>query len=204
MFIGVDLDNTIVCYDELLRAVAVERGLVPASLPASKQAVRDWLRRAGQEDLWTELQGYVYGPRMRDARPFPGALEFFSHCRGREVPTAIISHRTRYPYLGEPYDLHQAARSWLAEHGFGDADRIGLRSDRVRLELTKQDKLARIADMGCSHFIDDLPEFLHEPAFPKGVQRILFDPAGIHTECSPAQRMASWAEIRRLLLDEES
>ncbi len=204
MLIGVDLDNTIVCYDDLLRAVALERGLIPESLPASKQAVRDWLRRAGQEKLWTELQGQVYGVRMHEARPFAGVLEFFARCHAIEIPVLIISHRTRYPYLGEKYDLHQAARAWLATHGFCDPDRIGLRADRVYLELTKQDKLARIASAACSHFIDDLPEFLDEPAFPSGVQRILFDPGGIRGNDATACHAASWAAVDRLLLGEES
>jgi len=202
VLIGVDLDNTIVCYDDLLRAVALERGLIPKSLPASKQALRDWLRRAGREDLWTELQGYVYGIRMDEARPFPRALEFFARCRDLDVPVVIISHRSRYPYLGEKHDLHQAARAWLAAHGFCDPSRAGLRADRVHLELTKQDKLARIASAACSHFIDDLPEFLDEPAFPTGVEKILFDPGGVHAHGTTACRVSSWAAIERLLLGE--
>jgi len=204
VLIGVDLDNTIVCYDDLLRAVALERGLIPESLPPSKQAVRDWLRRAGQEELWTELQGHVYGVRMQKARPFPGALEFFARCRTLAIPVLIISHRTRYPYLGEEHDLHQAARAWLEARGFCDPNRTGLRADRVYLELTKREKLARIASAACSHFIDDLPEFLDEPAFPSGVEKILFDPGGIHAHCTTACRAASWAAIERLLLGEES
>lgn len=204
MLIGVDLDNTIVCYDELLRAVALESGLIPETVPVSKAAVRDWLRRAGREDLWIELQGLVYGAGMPEARPFPGALEFFARCRELQVPVSIISHRTRHPYLGRQYDLHQAAQTWLAAHGFYDPGRIGLHADRVHLELTKEDKVARIAASGCSHFIDDLPEFLNSPAFPSGVERILFDPAGLHADCSTIRRAASWAAIERLLLPDDS
>lgn len=202
--IGVDLDNTIVRYDELLRAEALRRKLIPESLPASKQAVRDWLRRAGQEDDWTELQGCVYGPRMRDAGPFPGALEFFVRCRELAVPVCIISHRTRFPYRGESHDLHQAARDWLAANGICDPHRAGLGLDRVYLELTKQDKLARIGQLACSHFIDDLPEFLGDPAFPHGVRKILFDPAGACGDCAGVARAASWREIQRLIFGTEA
>jgi len=204
VLIGVDLDNTIVCYDDLLRAVALEKGLIPESVPASKQAVRDWLRRAGRETLWTELQGCVYGARMDEARPFPGVLEFFTRCHALAVHVSIISHRTPYPYLGDKHDLPEAARAWLASHGFCDPGRTGPRSGRVFLELTKQDKLARIAGEGCSHFIDDLPEFLDEPEFPGGVRRILFDPVGGHGCCEGICRVASWAEIGRLLLGKET
>ena len=60
--IGVDFDNTIVCYDGVFHRAAVERGLIPPELPVSKGQVRDHLRRLGQEHAWTELQGEVYVP----------------------------------------------------------------------------------------------------------------------------------------------
>ena len=79
--IGVDFDNTIVCYDDVFGRVAIERGLVPAAVASSKTAVRDHLRAIGQEDRWTELQGIIYGPRMVDAPMFPGVAEFFARSR---------------------------------------------------------------------------------------------------------------------------
>lgn len=200
MLIGVDFDNTIVCYDGLFRRVAVGRGLVPADIPPSKNAVRDHLRRAGQEDLWTELQGVVYGPEMPSARPYPGVLEFFVRCRQLEIPVRIISHRTRRPYRGVPYDLHRSAREWLAAYGFHDPAGPGLREADVCLELTKQDKLARIAEMGCTHFIDDLPEFLSEPEFPPEVASFLFDPNDLYRGWPAERRAASWSEVEKLLL----
>jgi|GEM_PF-190693 hypothetical protein len=202
--IGVDFDNTVVCYDELFRKVSLERGLVPPDIPALKGAVRDHLRQTGREDLWTELQGCVYGARMPEARPFPGAIEFLLHCRRAGVPLWIISHRTRHPYLGQPCDLHQAARNWMDLYGFGDPGRIGLAPDHVCLELTKQDKLARITEVGCTHFIDDLPEFLEEAAFPRGVEKILFDPGGLYPTFAAARPLASWEAIERLLLPKEA
>jgi hypothetical protein len=202
MLIGVDFDNTIVCYDELFHQVAAARGLIPAGIPARKNAVRDHLRRAGQEDLWTELQGLVYGPEMREARPFPGVLECFTRCSSLGIQVRIISHRTRHPYLGEPYDLHQSARQWLAARGFCDPARLGLRECDVFLELTRQDKLARIAETGCTHFIDDLPEFLSEAGFPAGVERILFDPGDTHRQWRASGRATSWAAMEKLLFGE--
>src|SRR5207249_3156801 len=115
--------------------------------------------------------GYVYGACMAEATPFPGALEFFARHR---VEMYIISHKTRQPFLGNRYDLHASALEWLKSKG--------LAGDRVFLELTKDAKLNRIRDIGCTHFIDDLPEFLAEPTFPTTVERILFDPNSQHLE----------------------
>lgn len=190
--IGIDFDNTIVCYDKVFARAAVDLGLVLPEVATSKTAIRDHLRAAGQEDRWTELQGTIYGPRMPDATPFPGIIEFFEACRAAEVPVAIISHRTRFPFLGERYDLHAAARDWLFRQGFHAADRLGLPEDRVFFEETKAAKLAMIAALGCTHFIDDLPELLTHPLFPKNVRRILFDPHREHPVMPGIERISSW------------
>ena len=42
MIFGFDFDNTIVTYDELFYKVAIENALIPAELPRSKLAVRDY------------------------------------------------------------------------------------------------------------------------------------------------------------------
>jgi len=199
VIIGVDFDNTIVCYDGLFRKLAVQQGLVPGDIPESKNAVRDYLRQIGEEDRWTELQGFTYGPGMHQARLFPGVREFFDRCRrvGQEV--FIISHRTRFPFLGQRYDLHQAARDFLAEQGFNDPARIGLAADHIYFHETKQEKLAEIQRVGCTHFIDDLPEILTAVELCGGVERILFDPKGQYADCRGVWCFASWPEIEDLL-----
>ena len=201
MLIGVDFDNTIVRYDRLFEEAARERGLLKAPGAATKEQVRDALRADGREEEWIELQGAVYGPRMKDAELFPGAAEFFVDCRRRGVPVRIISHRTLHPFRGPQHDLHEAARGFLRLHGFYDPARIGLKESEVFFELTKQAKLERIRSQGCTHFVDDLPEFLAEPGFPAGVERLLFDPAGLRGASADTRRAGSWAELAEMLLD---
>lgn len=201
MLIGVDFDNTIVCYDQAFHSVTLERGLIPAELPATKGSVRDYLRQIGREDEWTELQGHVYGARMLDASPFPGVLEFFSRCKQRRIDVCIISHRTRYPFRGPIYDLHQAAQAWLETYGFYHPSGIGISRQQVFFEFTKQEKLDRIKMVGCTHFVDDLPELLLEPGFPEGVERILFDPSDTYASDHRFCRVTSWKEIERILVD---
>ena len=199
MHIGVDFDNTIVCYDGLFHRVCRERGLIPADVPVSKSEVRNYLRRINREDDWTEMQGYVYGARMSEADPFPGVLDFFQTCRAKGINVTIISHKTRYPYLGEKYDLHQAALGWLELQGFFDPKRIGLPREKAFFELTKQAKLERIGACGCTQFIDDLPEFLMEPAFPAAAQRVLFDPNEHYPDAPDYVRMKDWSAVTKAL-----
>jgi len=192
LHIGVDFDNTIVCYDGIFHRVALEQGLIPADLPRNKTQVRDHIRSLGREPEWTAMQGLVYGPRILEASAFAGVRDFFDAAKTCGVRVSIVSHKTRHPILGEPHDLHAAALGWLRENGI--LDLIG--RGNVHLELTKGDKIQRIAALGCRHFIDDLPEFLAEPGFPTATQRILFDPAQSVEAPTGVCAAHSWEEVR--------
>ncbi len=196
MQLGIDLDNTLICYDDLFRRLAWEAGALNESIPPRKDAVRDALRQAGQEPLWTALQGLAYGPRLCDATPFPGIAAAFAafHARGWRV--AIVSHKTRTPYAGPAYDLHQAARDWLAAQPWIEL------VHEVFLEETKSAKLQRIASLGCDWFIDDLPELLTAPEFPAEVRRVLFDPHRQSTELPGILRLTDWHTAAALLSEE--
>ncbi len=198
MTIGVDFDNTIVSYDALFHRVAADQGLIPSSLPANKTSVRDWLRQQGQEEDWTRLQGEVYGGRMAEAEAYPGVWNFFRECLAREIAIRIISHKTRHPFLGKPYDLHAAARSWLEQSGVFSECRM-CRED-VFFELSKPEKIARIASCGCDGFIDDLPEIFLHPDFPSATRFVLFDPAGAHPTWEKSRSARSWAGLTNIFL----
>jgi len=201
MVIGVDFDNTIVCYDYLFRRIAVERGLVPADLEPRKNEVRDFLRNAGQEEAWTELQGYVYGLGMAEAPVFPGAIEFFVRAVRSGLALYIISHKTRNPVVGPAHDLHQAARDWLARHGFFDRVKIGLPPERVFFGASRQEKIGHIIRLKCTHFIDDLEETFLDDSFPRNVEKILFT-ARLPARAVPGVKIVSdWTQIQNYVFD---
>ena len=200
MRIGIDFDNTLVCYDQLFWTLAHDVGVVDESVAHQKDAVRDHLRKQGLESVWTNLQGKAYGSRILEASPFPdvlGALAEFCR-RGWEV--CVISHKTRSPIAGEDYDLHAAAWNWLSTHGIIDFLPRTSTHLPAFFELTKREKLQRIADVGCDWFIDDLPELLTDSSFPQDVGRILFDP---HQRNEPLpegiRRFSTWRDAVSVL-----
>jgi hypothetical protein len=204
MRIGIDLDNTLVCYDRLFWQLATDRGWISPHIPARKERVRDELRRLGRESDWTMLQGEVYGVRMIDAVPFPDALETVKRWREQNWSVFIVSHRTLTPFAGPTHDLHAAARNWLKRQGFLDSA-TGLNPDQVFLETSKASKLSCIGDLGLTWFIDDLPELLLEPAFPPGVRRMLFDPHQHRPDLPPSIVAAHhWRDVADLLLEERT
>lgn len=201
MRIGIDLDNTIVSYDGLFADLAVEQGLLPRRPAGGKRAVRDALRaRPGGEAAWQRLQAAVYGRQMARAGMFEGVGRFLDRCRGAGIEVRIISHKTRHAAADpDGADLHRAALAWMRARGFFDDDRFGLAPSAVHFEPTRADKLRRIAAVGCSHFIDDLDEVLSDPAFPAGVARYLFAPAG-GAGNGPYVTCRSWRELSDELL----
>ena len=195
MHIGIDFDNTIACYDMLFYREAVARQLIPANTGQTKNCVRDYLREAGREDEWTELQGFAYGEGIGGASLFSGVKEFFATMHQRGAPLSIISHKTSAPVMGPKYNLHEAARRWLLENELIDESQFGLSHDRVFFNETKSEKLSCIGQLSCTHFIDDLPEFLSERDFPPGVERILFDPHERWPSTDLYRSASSWSEI---------
>ena len=191
--IGLDFDNTIVCYDEVFHRVGVAAGLIPSSLPPNKLLVREHLRTAGRESAWTALQGEVYGPRMTEAAPFPGVLPVLRRLQECGIDAWIVSHRTRHPFVGPPHDLHEAAREWISRTLVERGHPL-VAPGQIFFELTRTAKLARIAACDCALFLDDLPEILLAPEFPDRTERLLFDPERHHA-ATGLPRISSWAEL---------
>jgi hypothetical protein len=140
------------------------------------------------------MQGYVYGARMAEAEAYPGVMEFLAWARAAGARVSIISHKTLNPFIGPKYDLHEAARAWIAHSLRHDAAPL-VKPEDVFFELTKEAKLRRIGQARCDLYVDDLPEILLSPEFPRTTARLLFDPEGHHRELD-LPRAANWREIR--------
>jgi len=197
MLLGLDFDNTLIGYDKLFHHVAVAQDLVPERIAVNKIAVRDYLREQNREDDWTRLQGAVYGRYILQADAFPGMQRTLQQIVNKQIPICIVSHKTRRPYIGESWDLHSAARSWLTQERFYDAAGLGLSEESVFFEPTKEEKVARILALGCTHYVDDLPEILD--MIPDHVEKILFAPNGASEPDPSWKLMRSWQELIALL-----
>jgi hypothetical protein len=156
--------------------------------------LRDALRaRPDGETDWRSLQAEVYGARMTDARLLDGAADFFGRCRSRGATVFIVSHKTHFA-AADPggVDLHAASLDWMTAQGFFEDEGFGLDLGQVFFEASRADKLARIAALGCTHFIDDLEEVLLAPKFPKGVKRYLI---GATVDAPGINSFMKWQDI---------
>ena len=197
MLLGLDFDNTLICYDGLFHQVALEKKLIPALLPPKKQEVRNYLRCKDMEDEWTHMQGEVYGNRIMEAIPYEGMFEALLRLKNTGLKMCLVSHKTRRPYIGENYDLHQAARDWLIANLFYDEKGLNWNDNQAFFELTKEDKVKRIVSLRCTHYIDDLPEILE--MIPDNITRILFAPDKNNEIKSEWLILKSWSDLPNLL-----
>ena len=205
MRIGIDFDNTIACYDGVFHAAALERGLISPGLARDKNSVRDHLNGSGRKDEFTELQGYVYGARMDLVSPYPGFAEFVGAARKASHDLFVVSHKTKYPILGPKHDMHAAARGFLASRGLMGKGHQQIEPRNVFFELTKEEKIARVSELGCEAFIDDLPEILAMAGFPNGMRKILFDPESRFAgKADEFDCHTSWAAITADLVRDHS
>jgi len=195
--IGIDLDNTLVCYDELFHLAACQEQLIEPSLPRCKETIRDRIRLLPDgEKKWIRLQAIVYGTRMSGATLFDAADDFLKHCSRWRVPVKIVSHKTAFAMLdGRRLDLRQPAREWLQEQN--SSLNLGLSPGDVFFESTRAEKIERIRSLGCSHFIDDLWEVFAESLFPKTTRKLLFAPHGTASREPGAQVFTHWQELDR-------
>lgn len=200
MRIGIDFDNTIARYDSVFLNLARQTNLLGADCPTTKKAIRDLLRmQADGETTWQRLQGMVYGAGMAQAELMEGVAEFLTECRTRGVPTFIVSHKTQFNNFDpEQIDLRSAAWRWMSDKGFFARDGFGLGRERIFFEGTRAEKLARIIDLQCTYFIDDLEEVFRESEFPREIKAILYTPNADSTP-GPYEAIASWKQISRYI-----
>lgn len=196
--IGIDLDNTIIQYDEVIYQEAVRQGLISEDTPHNKMIIRDILRSQNHETEWTEIQGYVYGLGMHRAHLFHGVLKFLEELPSFGLKPTIISHRSKKPFRGGDIDLHQTASDWLMKQGI-TGDQGPVRREDIFFEVTREEKYQRIREMNCCMFIDDLIEFLSSELFPAEVRPILFDPWSNIPDGAHSLIVRSWDDASSLV-----
>ena len=195
--LGLDFDNTLIVYDSVFKKVALEKNLIPNDFPESKNLIRNHLRKRNKEKSFTIIQGEVYGSRISEAAQANEMFEALKNIQDLEIELFIVSHKTKTPYEGPKYDLHSAALSWLEKNLFFETSGINLPRENVYFELTKENKIKKIEALGCTHFIDDLPEILQ--MINPNIKRVLYDPLENYSK-TDFINMRNWSDLNKFIL----
>jgi hypothetical protein len=199
--VGIDLDNTLIDYEEVFRSFARERGLVSPEFAGGKDDIREAARATPDGDVeWQRLQGVVYSKGIQQATLFEGAAEFLHQARDRGSEIFIVSHKTEFGHFDpDRINLRTAALEWMEAQGFFCPDGFAISKKNVLFAATRFEKIAMISHLGVSVFIDDLPEVLEDKDFPSGVRGILFTRGAETTTSDYPRTFTHWRMIAEMV-----
>lgn len=196
MIIGIDFDNTIANYTGVFHQVALALDWIPQKIGRTKTDVKNYFINQNQEAKWTELQGIVYGKEIYQARPYKGCIQVLKELKAQGNMLYLVSHKTRYPIIGEKVDFHRAAIAWLQINDLIGSEQAPFSLDTLFFNETLQSKVNKVAELKCHVFIDDLEKVLLHQDFPSNCTGILFNPLASIANYSTA---TCWAEVSHLL-----
>jgi hypothetical protein len=188
--VGVDLDNTLIDYRGLFHRLALEEGWIEESFPRSKSGIKDRLVAEDGNDLrWQELQARAYGPRILEAQPHAGALEFLQEAEALGCELHVVSHKTEASALRPEIRLRDWAARWISA-------KTRIQAERIHWASSRAEKVHRIAGLGCRFFVDDLHEVLEDPAMPRELLGLWFCPEDEASKPHPRRGQAGPVMVR--------
>jgi hypothetical protein len=198
MLIGLDLDNTIISYDELFVKLLMEMGWGNFPEATTKSQVKRVLLTLPEGQLkWEQLQALAYGPRLKEACFFEGFQDFIRETHARKIGLCVVSHKSKFAAqdLNQQWNLHHSALFFLQTHKLLGEGRALQISD-VHFAETREDKIKKISQLKCDVFIDDLKEVLIDSAFPTLTQKIWF---AQHQSAQDLLVCGNWREMWALI-----
>ena len=154
--IGIDFDNTIVNYDNLIADIAK---MLYSPLPkniSNKNDIKQFIIKKYSEKKWTALQGLIYGPLINGAKINSNFKKFVSMFN-KSHNIFIISHKTKESFCSHKFRLRESAINFLKFHDFlniKSPHSIPLKN--IFFESTIEKKIKRIEKLKCDYFIDDM------------------------------------------------
>ena len=200
MKIGIDLDNTIISYDDAFLNVAKRRDLIDQDFQGGKSEVKQIIKqRKKGEKIWQKLQGQVYGKYIDQANIFPGFKRFHWRCSNQKIPVTIISHKTEYGhYDEEKISLRMSALSFLEQEGIVNKDKNIFPQD-VFFTSTREEKIKTIKHNNFDWFIDDLEAVIFDNNLKDLPNKILFSKKTVEQPVD-VKFYSSWSEIEYEIL----
>ncbi len=199
--IGIDFDNTLINYDDLITNVVRNYGWFEDV--TGRDAVKKKLRTSSLGDEgWQKIQGVIYGPRILDAKISVGADHFLRRCKAEGIEVKIISHKTEFA-VNDPTNtnLRDAALNWMSKNNFFTD--LGINKINIFFANTIEEKIQFIRKANISIFIDDLEEILDHPKFPIDVEAILYQPniSSMKNETKKYRKYQSFDQIEKFIFN---
>ena len=202
MHIGIDLDNTIIDYQNQFAERAFSLGFIDIIETLTKDAVKRNVKEQQDGEIkWGILQADVYSEGINKAILMDGFTHFVNACRKRGVTLSVVSHKSR-SNVHDPSkrNLQKPAINWLQNHCFFRQDGLGFNRDQIYFTETIDDKIARIKKINCTHFVDDLYKVLMHPKFPESTKKILYFNDTLYKDNFIVDYIGNWCSVKNYLL----
>jgi hypothetical protein len=151
--VGIDLDNTIISYNNSFLRLAKKYNLNKRKVLNKNILKKNIIKKFGMSE-WTKCQGKIYGKEILINNSYEDVKKNLLFLK-KKFNIFLISHRSKYPYLGKKIDLHKQATKWLNKKKFLGKKKI-FEKKNIFFETSLQKKIIRINKLNCQIFIDDL------------------------------------------------
>ena len=169
--IGIDLDNTIVDYDESY--IQISKSLKLEVSSHNRETIKVFFQNSPKGDYsWQEFQSILYTSGLEYAQVANGLFEFLNLCNTKKIEIFIISHKTKTtPEEFGGADLRIPAINWLNTHKITP---LKIKPENIFFCETQLVKIETINQLEVDMFIDDLEEVINHAKLNKNVQGVLY------------------------------
>ena len=192
--LGIDLDNTIISYDDLIHNLAKKKfpKIRLSKNIRLKKIIKNKIIKFYNNDQWTKLQGIIYGEKILEAKLFNNFKEGIQKLKD-EFEIFIISHKTNKAAIGKNINLRSAAKKFLKKNDISFCKNELINRNKILFASTQKEKIKLIKNNGIDIFIDDLDIVLQ--ALPNQIKKIHFSKKKYKFE-----NFYDWKKITQILL----
>ena len=176
MILGIDLDNTIINYEDSFLSVGKLLGMIPTAYSGSKPQIKEYLIKQHNGQKVGNTPGCCLWKAYPTAKLMDGFASFLNILQAScDVELYIVSHKTKFAHHDEEKtNLRAAALSFLQQNNVVSSKQLNL--DKVIFKPTLNEKVTAIRELGCNCFVDDLPKVLNHPNFPNTCKKFVLAP----------------------------
>lgn len=189
--IGIDLDNTIIDYQNSFKKYLRERKIYLKTI--NKNKIKQLCNNNPKIKSWTEVQEEIYGKYISSAKPFKYFKKFEKFALNNKIKLYIVSHKTKHSQFSKKYNLHDCSNKWLKKNISKDKYKIFYVDSIIK-------KIKKIQKIKPNYFIDDLIKIFECRQFPKKVKKIYFS----KKKYDNIKTIDNWKKIREYIIKNET
>ena len=143
MRIGIDFDNTISNYDDVLYKTAIKEKYISKNshFLQKNQIKKEIIKKGKSLNNWKKLQGLIYGQYMLQAQLNSGFANFVKLSNSKNYEIVVVSHKTIYGHFDKKkIQLRKKALYWMKKNKFFDKRYFGINIKNIYFEPTLKKK----------------------------------------------------------------